>query len=382
MAEQEVSSDGEKCNKRFKFDSDRDNNVSSTYDGSNNAEANEPTSNNDLVEAEEEEDEEQEELDNNDDDEQELKDGSVHEQHLSLANFQLTRVLNVNSVRKQIFVEGKFRGYSSPAVVILEKKVFPEDEIFLKRGFFNEGTIIRRLFSNDVYGNYECFPTREHNGLNTTIIHPASQKHLDKFIRKELYMVEESYETYQNVTLPHLEANNFSLQWVDNILTHKAESEKIIFEDKDPDTGFVMLPDLQWDGQPATLNIIVIARKRIKSLRELNDTHLPLLKNIKDAGTDVIMKKYNIPAAQLRIYLHYQPSYYHLHVHFSYLMYEIAGIYCERAHLLSNVISNIEMVPDYYQKAVLSFVVKEDDPLCKKYQEKGILTVIDKSVEK
>lgn len=39
------------------------------------------------------------------------------------------------------------------------------------------------------------------------------------------------------------------------------------------------------------------------------------------------------------------------------------------------------MVPDYYQKAVLSFVVKEDDPLLKKYQEKGILTVIEKQEE-
>ncbi|XP_001605474.1 m7GpppX diphosphatase [Nasonia vitripennis] len=302
---------------------------------------------------------------------------SVHEAALNLSSFQMTRVLNVNSMRKQIFVEGTFKGYESPAVVILEKKIFPEDEIFLKRGFFNEGTIIRKLFSNDVYGNYECFPTREHNGLNTTIIHPASQKHLDKFLRKELYIVNETYEIYEKVTLPYLEANQFSLQWVDNILNHKAEFDKIIFEDKDKEKGFVMLPDLKWDGQLATLSILVLARKRIRSLRELNETHLPLLKNIQEAGTDVIMKKYNLPASQLRIYLHYQPSYYHLHVHFSYLMFETPGIYCEKAHLLSTVISNIEIASDYYQKAVLSFVVKEDDPLCKKYQENGVLTVID-----
>ncbi len=40
------------------------------------------------------------------------------------------------------------------------------------------------------------------------------------------------------------------------------------------------------------------------------------------------------------------------------------------------------MVPDYYQKAVLSFAVKEDDPLCKKFQENGILTVIERPEEK
>lgn len=89
---------------------------------------------------------------------------SVHTGALNFSNFQMTRVLNVNSMRKQIFVEGNFKGFESPAIVILEKKVFPEDEIFLKRGFFNEGTIVRKSFVNDVYGNYECFPTREHNG--------------------------------------------------------------------------------------------------------------------------------------------------------------------------------------------------------------------------
>lgn len=189
-------------------------------------------------------------------------------------------------------------------------------------------------------------------------------------------------------------------------MDHKAEFDKIIYEDKDKENGFLMLPDLKWDGSIQTLNLLVLARKRIKSLRELNETHLPLLKNIRDAGTDIIKKKYNLPSSQLRIYLHYQPSYYHLHVHFSYLMFETpgnesfffqcknitnqpmliillphSGIFCEKAHLLSTVISNIEISSDYYQKAVLSFVVKEDDPLCKKYQENGVLTVIDKPAE-
>ncbi|XP_058806145.1 m7GpppX diphosphatase-like [Phymastichus coffea] len=306
---------------------------------------------------------------------------SVHDAVLNLSSFQMTRVLNVNSNRKQIFVEGRFKGHEAPAVVILEKKVFPEDEIFLKRGFFNEGTIIRKLYNNDIYGNYECFPTREHNGLNTIIIHPASQKHLDKFSRKELYIVEETYEIYEKITRPHIESTAFSLQWVDNILDYKAEFDKIIYEDKDKENGFLMLPDLKWDGSIQSLNILVLAKKRIKSLRELNETHLPLLKNIRDTGRDVIKKQYNLPSSQIRTYIHYQPSYYHLHVHFTYLMFETPGIYCEKAHLLSTVISNIETCSDYYQKAVLSFVVKDDDPLCKKYQENGVLTVIDKPAE-
>lgn len=45
----------------------------------------------------------------------------------------------------------------------------------------------------------------------------------------------------------------------------------------------------------------------------------------------------------------------------------------EKAHLLSTVIQNIEMIPDYYQQTILSFVVAENDPLYKKYQEHGVL---------
>lgn len=77
--------------------------------------------------------------------------------------------------------------------------------------------------------------------------------------------------------------------------------------------------------------------------------------------------------SQLRIYLHYQPSFYHLHVHFTYLKYDAPGITAERSHLLSNVISNIELLPDYYQKVTLPFVVRETDNFFKRFEEKGYL---------
>jgi m7GpppX diphosphatase len=39
------------------------------------------------------------------------------------------------------------------------------------------------------------------------------------------------------VTLPFIESENFSIDWVYNILNHSKESERIIYEDPDPDTG-------------------------------------------------------------------------------------------------------------------------------------------------
>ena len=36
-------------------------------------------------------------------------------------------------------------------------------------------------------------------------------------------------------------------QWVYNILEKKEESERIVFEDPDSKTGFILLPDMKWD---------------------------------------------------------------------------------------------------------------------------------------
>lgn len=77
------------------------------------------------------------------------------------------------------------------------------------------------------------------------------------------------------------------LQWVYNILEKKTESERIVFEDPDPDTGFILLPDMKWDAKLTQdlYLICIVHRHGIKSLRDLNASHLPLLKNILEKGS-------------------------------------------------------------------------------------------------
>lgn len=71
-----------------------------------------------------------------------------------------------------------------------------------------------------------------------------------------------------------------------NILEKKQEADRIVFEDADPKTGFILLPDMKWDRKAATeLYLVAIVHKHgIKSLRDLTAAHLPLLKNILDKG--------------------------------------------------------------------------------------------------
>jgi len=71
-------------------------------------------------------------------------------------------------------------------------------------------------------------------------------------------------------------------QWVYNILNHEKESRRIVFENKDPQTGFVLLPDLKWDGNTSeNLYLVAIVHpKGIKSIRDFTAEHIPLLENI------------------------------------------------------------------------------------------------------
>lgn len=44
-----------------------------------------------------------------------------------------------------------------------------------------------------------------------------------------------------------------SPQWVYNILEKKAESEGIVYEDPDPEVGFILLPHFKWDQKQVIL---------------------------------------------------------------------------------------------------------------------------------
>ena len=76
------------------------------------------------------------------------------------------------------------------------------------------------------------------------------------------------------------------LQWVYNILDGKAEADRLIYSDPDPQNGFIMAPDMKWDQKDLqNLYLLAIIRRRgVYSMRELTGDHLPLLKNVLHRG--------------------------------------------------------------------------------------------------
>lgn len=341
-------------------------------------------------------------------------DGSGGNSRFDLAHFEPVRILNNNSTHKTVSLLGHFGNLSrdSYAIVVLEKTAFTEAQLQNNstsgrreevttadsdveksttktttssesesnnsstiaaeqeaaaggRSFFSPKSNLRTEFINDIYGNFLCVTDPEVNQLKVTIIYPASEKHISKYSAHARYLVEETVHDYRSVTLPHLEQEQLSLEWLYNILEHRKEKDRIVYEDPSEETGFILLPDLKWDGKTVEqLYLLALVRpKGIKSLRDLTTAHLPLLRNLKDNGTRAIKERYGIDSDHLRIYVHYQPSFYHLHVHFTYLKHDPPGIHCEKSHLLTTIIENIELVPDYYQKVTLSCVLSETDKL-------------------
>ncbi|XP_024413041.2 m7GpppX diphosphatase [Desmodus rotundus] len=287
------------------------------------------------------------------------------------SGFRLKKVLRESARDKILFLHGKVNeasGDGEDAIVILEKTPFQVDQV---AQLLMGSPELQLQFSNDIYSTYHMFPPRQLSDVKTTVVYPATEKHLHKYLRQDLHLVRETGSDYKNVTFPHLESQSLSIQWVYNILDKKAEADRIVFENPDPSDGFVLIPDLKWNQQQLDdLYLVAICHRRgVRSLRDLTAEHLPLLRNILREGQEAILQRYQVKGDRLRVYLHYLPSYYHLHVHFTALGFEAPGSGVERAHLLAEVIEHLEHDPGYYQQRTLTFALRADDPLLKLLQE-------------
>ncbi|XP_034521951.1 m7GpppX diphosphatase isoform X2 [Ailuropoda melanoleuca] len=254
---------------------------------------------------------------------------------LPFSGFRVKKVLRESARDKIIFLHGKVNeasgdGDGEDAVVILEKTPFQVEQV---AQLLMGNPELQLQFSNDIYSTYHLFPPRQLSDVKTTVVYPATEKHLQKYLRQDLRLVRETGSDYKNITLPHLESQSLSIQWVYNILDKKAEADRIVFENPDPSDGFVLIPDLKWNQQQ-----------------------------------EAILQRYQVKGDRLRVYLHYLPSYYHLHVHFTALGFEAPGSGVERAHLLEDVIENLECDPEHYQQRPLTFALRADDPLLRLLQ--------------
>jgi m7GpppX diphosphatase len=131
----------------------------------------------------------------------------------SFEGFKVKRILKEIPESRSVVVEGSFSeddsGDSISSVVVLEKTHFTENEV---QGILTKNTALQCLFNNDVYYNFMCHPPIQLNGVKATLIHPASEKHIEKFSTRKSFLIEETPLVYQYVTLLHIRDTKFDLQ--------------------------------------------------------------------------------------------------------------------------------------------------------------------------
>lgn len=294
-----------------------------------------------------------------------------------LQKFKLVKVLKEDTAKKFVAVEGRIPSESetgdedgnNKAVLLLEKKPFAVDSI---EDLLNSGNT-KLTFVNDCYSNYQLSSSKPLHDIKVSLINPATEKHIMKFMAQECFIIHETAEIHKTITLPVIEKQRLAVEWVYNILDKKAEVDKVVFEDPDPENGFMLVPDMKWNGtEIESLYLVALVHKRsLKCIRDLDQSHLPLLKNILKQCPRIIFEKYGLPPCKLRMYCHYEPSYYHFHVHINNIKFDCPGREFLRAYSLSDIIDNIEMKNNYYQEKTLSILVAENSLLYKELKSAG-----------
>lgn len=166
--------------------------------------------------------------------------------------------------------------------------------------------------------------------LKINLIYPCTDSHVKKYSKQHVRFVTETPEIYKNKIRPYMQAKREQgrLNWVFNIIEGKTEVEDVIYRTRlgeAGDEGFLLLPDLNWDR--STLDALhllgIVERRDIWSLRDLRKKHIPWLEHMKNKFISATVSTYpSIDPDQLKLYVHYQPTYYHFHVHIVHVSLE------------------------------------------------------------
>uniref|UniRef100_A0A914CIZ4 Uncharacterized protein n=1 Tax=Acrobeloides nanus TaxID=290746 RepID=A0A914CIZ4_9BILA len=64
-----------------------------------------------------------------------------------------------------------------------------------------------------------------------------------------IYRIQETPIDYETITLPYIRTREDDLSWIYDILDHKKEQNRIVYEDDHPKYGFIMIPPRRSDGE-------------------------------------------------------------------------------------------------------------------------------------
>ena len=111
----------------------------------------------------------------------------------------------------------------------------------------------------------------------------------------------------------------------------------------------------------------LLAISKDASLKSMRDLRGPdgagLCRAMRAALLRCAADVYGVPATKLRVFFHYQPQFYRLHAHCTRAEHTNPGCECDRAHLLTTVAANLDLAPDYYVRAPLTYKLRLGEKL-------------------
>ena len=199
----------------------------------------------------------------------------------------------------------------------------------------------KKIMENDVYEKYEATAI-----VDGELIICKDVTQMKQRVKK---LVQEDYKTYLQ-TLEKRDAKKDI--WIYNIIDGISEQEAILHRD---DKCIVFI-NYFWDGKDIDkLQLLCMPiDKNLRCIRSLDASHIYLLEHMKTVTLNVIREKYGLEEGYIRMYFHYEPSTYHLHIHFVNTASNKLHSSVEYSHELNSVLFNLKMISDYYKIVLLN----------------------------
>ncbi|BEJ01212.1 hypothetical protein CcaverHIS631_0510690 [Cutaneotrichosporon cavernicola] len=252
-----------------------------------------------------------------------------------LETFEFERVLLENTLSGSCYLLGKLHG--EPAIVHVQRTAVDPSAA---PNIVKEGLESLNVFlDNRPYFSAHALLKRGPDALPDLalkLIWPCTEVHIKKYTAQPRRLLTETPALYAQVVEPYI--SSFPPErtaWVHAILEGRKEAERVLFSSPGEE-GFMLVPDLKWDGTTtAGLYLTAIVRDgSIRSMRDLERRHIPLLKSIKREAYSVCAEKWDVAAD-------------HFHVHVVHVAHEIfAGMAVGQGHMLDDVVNWLELSPE------------------------------------
>ncbi|KAJ5506108.1 Scavenger mRNA decapping enzyme N-terminal [Penicillium expansum] len=278
-----------------------------------------------------------------------------------ITKFQVSKLLKQDQNGRRIVLLGTID--NTQGILTAERAAFATESLAILQAFHAAISRINNLGDNDIYRWYLASSSGNNNDptpaeasanpqqdLELNLIWPCTAQHIKKYSDQQLRMVTETAEIYRTHVRPYMQAKREEgrLNWVFNILEGRTEQEDVILRDEGhgPEDGFLMLPDLNWDRKSmGSLHLLALVQRRdIWSLRDLKKSFVPWLKYLRERVLEATVSMYPaLEEDQIKLYVHYQPTYYHFHIHVVNVMLEAGATQATgKAFGLENLISQLE----------------------------------------